>query len=71
MIENLLEFRSGLGALMCGQIGQATDIGGVEIARAQKKFRAAFSRNTPFIRKRGLKQFYIPFICGRNSWQFL
>ena len=35
VIENFLEFRSGLGALMCRQIGQATDIGGVEIARSQ------------------------------------
>ena len=39
MIENFLEFRNGLDALMCDQIGQATDIGGVETTRSQKILR--------------------------------
>ena len=30
MIENFLEFPGGFGAMMCGQIGKATDIGRVE-----------------------------------------
>src|ERR1017187_10316770 len=30
MIENLLEFRGGFGALVCGQIGEATDIDRIE-----------------------------------------
>src|SRR5215472_17027265 len=31
MIENLLEFRSGLGSMMCGQFSKAANISGVEI----------------------------------------
>jgi len=57
MIENLLEFRSGLDALMRGQIGQATHIGGVEISRSQKEFRTAFGLSPEFIGNRGLQQF--------------
>ena len=57
MIENFLEFAGGFGALMCGQIGKATDIGRVEITGAQEKLKTACGWTPEFIGNRGLKQF--------------
>ena len=57
VIENFLEFPGGFGALVCGQIRKATDIGRVEITGAQKEFRTACGGTPEFIRNRGLEQF--------------
>jgi hypothetical protein len=45
MIENLLEFHGGIGALVCGQIGQATHIEGIERPRSYHVCCAAFIGN--------------------------
>ena len=57
VIENFLELPGCFDALMCGKIGETTDVGGLEITGAQQEFRTACGWTPEFIRNRGLKQF--------------